>query len=72
MFQYIVQSFQVFYENYFFLGKVYFDRGQYSKAHKALEKFLQLARIIKNDSELPKQIDEAQDMLARVETNNDS
>lgn len=61
-----------FYENYFFLGKVYFDRGQYSKANKALEKFLQLARIIKNDSELPKQIDEAQDMLARIKTNNDS
>ena len=61
-----------FYENYFFLGKVYFDRGQYSKANKTLKRFLQLATIIKNDSELPKQIDEAQDMLARIKTNNGS
>jgi tetratricopeptide (TPR) repeat protein len=61
-----------FYENYFYLGKVYFDRGRYSKAHKILERFLRLAKIIKNDSELPKQIDEAQDMLARIKTNNDT
>jgi tetratricopeptide (TPR) repeat protein len=61
-----------FYENYFYLGKVYFDQGYYSKAHKALETFLQLASTIKNDSELPKQIDETQDMLARIKTNNDS
>jgi tetratricopeptide (TPR) repeat protein len=61
-----------FYENYFFLGKVYFDQGQYPKAHKTLKKYLRLARIIKNDSELPKQIDEAQDMLARIKTNSDS
>ena len=57
-----------FYENYFYLGKVYFDRGQYSKAHETLERFIQLAKTIKNDSELPKQIDEAQDMLARTKT----
>ncbi|MBN4079801.1 hypothetical protein JYT60_01040 [bacterium AH-315-C08] len=55
-----------FYENYFYLGKVYFDRGQYSKAHKTLKKFLRLAKSIKNDSEMPKQIDEAQDMLTRI------
>ncbi len=61
-----------FYEKYFYLGKVYFDRGQYSKVHKTLERFLRLAKIIKNDSELPKQIDEVQDMLARIKTNNDS
>lgn len=60
-----------FYENYFFLGKVYFDRGQDSKARITLEKYLQLAKTIKNDSELPKQIDEAQDMLARIGTNNE-
>jgi tetratricopeptide (TPR) repeat protein len=60
-----------FYENHFYLGKVYFDRGQYSKAHKTLERFLLLAKKIKNDSELPKQIDEAQDMLVRIKTNNE-
>jgi len=60
-----------FYENYFYLGKVYFDRGQYSKVHKTLERFLLLAKNIKNDSELPKQIDEDQDMLARIKTNNE-
>jgi tetratricopeptide (TPR) repeat protein len=57
-----------FYENYFYLGKVYFDRGQYSKSHKTLERFIRLAKTIKNDSELPKQIDEAQDMLAKIKT----
>jgi tetratricopeptide (TPR) repeat protein len=60
-----------FYENYFFLGKVYFDLGKYSKANKILKRFLRLAKTIKNDSELPKQIDEAQDMLARIETGNE-
>ena len=60
-----------FYENYFYLRKVYFDRGKYSKIHKTLERFLLLAKNIKNDSELPKQIDEAQDMLVRIKTNNE-
>jgi len=57
-----------FYENYFYLGKVYFDRGQYSKASKTLKRYLQLAKTIKNDSELPKQVDEAQDMLTQIRT----
>jgi tetratricopeptide (TPR) repeat protein len=61
-----------FYENYFYLGKVYFDRGQYSNAHKTLKRFLRLIKIKKNDSELSKQADEAQDMLARIKSNNDS
>ncbi|MFT4578302.1 MAG: tetratricopeptide (TPR) repeat protein [Nitrospinales bacterium] len=60
-----------FYENYFYLGKVYFDRGQYSNARKTLNRFLKLAEIIKNDSDLPKQVDEAQEMLTRIKTNNE-
>ncbi len=60
-----------FYENYFYLGKVYFDRGQYSKARKTLKKYLQLAETINNDIELPKQIDEAQDILDKIKTNSE-
>lgn len=53
-------------ENYFFLGKVYFENERYSKASKALEKFLRLAKTIRNDSDLPKQIEEAHDLLERT------
>lgn len=55
-----------FAENHFYLGKVYFDKGHYSKADKALRQFLLLAKSIKNDPELPKQIDEAKDMRNRI------
>jgi hypothetical protein len=47
------------------------NRCQYSKVHKTLKRLLLPAKKIKNDSELSKQIDEAQDMLARIKTNNE-
>ncbi len=55
-------------ENYFFLGKVYFDNGHYSKANNALEQFLKLAKRVKNDSDLPKQIEEAHELCNRIKT----
>lgn len=60
-----------FYENYFYLGKVHFEQGHYSNARKILERYLQLSRFIKNDPELPTQIEEAQDMLVRIKTSNE-
>ena len=57
-----------FAENYFYLGKVYFGNGFYSKAKLALEQFLKLANTVKNDPEMPKQMDEAQDILNKLKT----
>ena len=57
-----------FAENYFYLGKVYFGSGFYSKAKHALEQFLKLANSVKNDPEMPKQIDEARDILNEIKT----
>jgi tetratricopeptide (TPR) repeat protein len=58
-----------FYENYFYLGKVYFDQGHYSKGRAALKRYLQLSKTIKNDFELPEQIDEAREILDRMKIN---
>ena len=57
-----------FAENYFYLGKVYFRNGFYSKAKHVLEQFLKLANTIKNDPEMPKQMAEAQDILNEIKT----
>jgi len=55
-------------ENHYFLGKVYFENGRYSQAHIALKNFLQLPSPIKNDPDLPKQIEEAYDLIERIKT----
>jgi len=57
-----------FAENYFYLGKVYFGNGFYSKAKNALEQFLKLADSVKNDPEMPKQMDEAKGILNEIKT----
>lgn len=54
-------------ENYFFLGKVYFENGHYAKANNALEHFIKLGKTVKNDIDMPKQIEEAHDLLRRIE-----
>ena len=58
-----------FYENYFYLGKVYFDQGHYSKGRTTLKRYLQLSKTIKNDFKLPEQIDEAREILERMGIN---
>ena len=58
-----------FYENYFYLGKVYFDQGHYSKGRTTLKRYLQLSKTIKNDFKLPEQIDEARKILDRMRIN---
>jgi tetratricopeptide (TPR) repeat protein len=55
-------------ENHFFLGKVYFENGYYSKANAALKHYLKLARNTKNDPDMPKQIEEAGEFLTRIKT----
>jgi len=55
-------------ENYFFLGKVYFENGHYSKADNALKRFLKLSKTVKNNPDLPKQIEETHDLRDRIKT----
>ena len=58
-----------FYENYFYLGKVYFDQGHYAKGRTTLKRYLQLSKTIKNDFKLPEQIDEVREILDRMGIN---
>ena len=53
-------------DNLFYLGKVYFKRGFFLKANQELERFLELAQIVKNDPELPEQIKETCELLEKI------
>ena len=53
-------------DNFFYLGKVYFKRGFYLKANQELERFLELAKPIKNDPEMPEQIEEVRELLRKI------
>ena len=53
-------------DNLFYLGKVYFKRELYLKANQELKRFLELAKIVKNDPDLPKQIEEARELLGKI------
>ncbi len=57
-----------FAENYFYLGKVYYDKGYDSQALNILERFLHLAKTVKNDPEMPKQINEALEIITRIKS----
>ena len=48
------------------IGKVYFKRGFYLKANQELERFLELALIVKNDSDISEQIEEARKLVGRI------
>ena len=60
-------------DNYFYLGEAYFKKELYLKSNQALERFLELAKTVKNDPDLPEQIEEANDLLRRIKIyqNND-
>ncbi|MEK9628166.1 MAG: TRAP transporter TatT component family protein [Nitrospinota bacterium] len=53
-------------DNLFYLGKIYFDNGYYAKAKGTLGKFLELARTVKNDPDMPDQIKEGNDLINRL------
>jgi len=53
-------------ENYYYLGRAYYNNNDYPKAEKAFVIFIRYGAEIKNDLEMPKQIREAEEWLKEI------